>query len=250
MQVLKLGGSVLTRKGGTLEAHKENISSLSGMLGRVWRDGIRDILLIHGAGSFGHPLVVKYGLDKGVVTQEQKLGAAETHSACVKLSALLVDSLISNGIPAVSMPPSLLGKLEDKRLISFNRKPVDDLLSLGYMPVLHGDMMPDSRLGCAVCSGDQLVSWFGRHSGRVILGTNVDGVLADDKLVPVITSKNFDEVSAHFHSSVHADVTGGMKGKVNELLGMGKPAYVVNALHPGRIEKLLRGEETICTLVR
>ncbi len=249
MQVLKLGGSVLTNKEGYLEENAEGIASLAKMLGKVWKEGIQDIILIHGAGSFGHPLVVKYNLDNGVETREQKLGAAKTHSACTTLSNLLVSALISEGVPAVSIPPAFLGKLENRRLKEFNRKPVDKMLRLGYLPVLHGDMMPDSKLGCAVCSGDQLVSWFGKDAKRIILGTNVDGVLADGKLVPEIHMGNFEEISAHFKDTTYPDVTGGMSGKINELLGLGVPSYIVNALHPGRVEALLHGKKAICTLV-
>jgi len=251
MQVLKLGGSILTQKDGYAKANTHNINALAKMLGKVWSDGERDIILIHGAGSFGHPHVVKYNLNDGVHTPEQKLGAAETHLACSSLSKLLVDALIKEGVPAVSLPPALLGKLENRRLVEFHSKAVTDLLELGYLPVLYGDMMPDSKLGCAVCSGDQLVSFFGKDAKRIILGTNVDGVLAEGQLIAEINSANFKEISGHFKDPGYTDVTGGMKGKINELLGLGVPSYIVNAEHPERIKKLLEGEtDVICTLVK
>ncbi|MFP3949951.1 MAG: isopentenyl phosphate kinase [Candidatus Micrarchaeia archaeon] len=250
MQVLKLGGSVLTKKQGYMEPDNSSISSLAEMLSHTWKDGTKDMLLVHGAGSFGHPLVVKYGLNNGVKTEEQKLGAAKTHSACVRLSGFLVDALCKQGVPAVSVPPAFVGKMNNRKLIEFTNKPVKSLLELGYLPVLHGDMLPDSELGCAVCSGDQLVSWFGKNADRIVLGTNVDGVLADGKLVPEITQGNFAEVSAHFAEVEYADVTGGMKGKIKELLGLGVPSYIVNARYPERIEALLRGKSTPSTLVK
>ncbi|MEM4272553.1 MAG: isopentenyl phosphate kinase [Candidatus Bilamarchaeaceae archaeon] len=252
MQVLKLGGSVLTDKSSYMKADERNIISLSAMLGRVWNSGTRNFLLIHGAGSFGHPLVVKYGLENGVKTPDQKLGAAITHSACSRLSEMVVSALNSYGVPAVSLPPSLLGKMESRRLVEFNRKPVDSLLQLGYLPVLYGDMLPDSKLGCAPCSGDQLVSWFGKRAEKVIVGTNVDGVLADGKLVPEISKSNFLSISRHFNdrNAKHADVTGGMGGKVRELLGIGKPCYIANALCPERFEALLEGKEAPSTLIK
>ncbi|MBD3389370.1 hypothetical protein GF415_00230 [Candidatus Micrarchaeota archaeon] len=250
MQVLKLGGSVLTKKRGYLEPDNSGILSLAKMLSRTWKDGIKDIILVHGAGSFGHPLVVKYSLNDGVKTEAQKLGAAKTHSACVRLSTLLVDALCKEGVPAVSVPPAFLGKMKNRKLAAFNSKPVDDLLGLGYLPVLHGDMLPDSELGCAVCSGDQLVSWLGKNAERIILGTNVDGVCVDGKHIPEISQGNFEEVSAHFSKMEYADVTGGMKGKIKELIGLGVPSYIVNALHPERVESLLRGRSAPSTLVK
>ena len=39
------------------------------------------------------------------------------------------------------------------------------------------------------------------------------------------------------------DVTGGMLGKVRELLGIGSDLCIVNAVRPGMITRLLSGEE-------
>ena len=249
MQVLKLGGSVLTRKGGYMELDQKNIDSLAAMLGGAWKAGIRDFILIHGAGSFGHPLVLKYGLDKGVRTDAQKEGMALTHAACTRLSQAVVDALLKNGVPAVAVPPTSLGRLSNGRISKFDSATVLDILSSGFLPVLHGDMMLDDKLGCAVCSGDQLVSYFGKGAERVIVGTNVDGIMADGKVVPEISRGNIGSILAHVKGAETADVTGGMRGKLEELLKIGRPAYIANALHPERIEKLLRGEKAICTLV-
>ena len=140
-------------------------------------------------------------------------------------------------------------KLSNKRISKFDSSSVTSMLSSGFLPVLHGDMMLDEKLGGAVCSGDQLVSYFGKDSERVVLGTNVDGIIADGKVIPRITKQNISEILRHVKGAETADVTGGMRGKLEELLRIGKPAYIANALHPERIEKLLRGEKTICTLL-
>jgi len=249
MQVLKLGGSVLTKKQGYMELDQKNINSLAKMLGNSWKSGVRDFILIHGAGSFGHPLVLKYGLDDGIRTDAQKEGMALTHAACTFLSQALIDALVKNDVPAVTVPPISIGKLSDKRISKMDSGIVTSLLSSGFLPVLHGDMMLDEKLGGAVCSGDQLVSYFGKDASRVILGTNVDGIIADGKVVPRITKANLSEILKHVKGSDTADVTGGMRGKLEELLRIGRPACIANALRPERIEKLLRGEKAICTIV-
>jgi isopentenyl phosphate kinase len=250
MQVLKLGGSVLTKKEGYMELDQKNIDSLAKMLGGVWKSGVREFILIHGAGSFGHAVVLKYGLDNGVRTDEQKAGMALTHAACTKLSQAVVDALLKNGVPAVAVPAASIGKLSNGRITKMDSSIVLSLLSSGFLPVLHGDMMLDDKKGGAVCSGDQLVSYFGKGAERVILGTNVDGIIADGKVVPEINGANLQSVLSHVKGAETADVTGGMRGKLEELLRMGKPAYIANALHPERIEKLLRGEKAICTVVK
>ena len=249
MQVLKLGGSVLTRKEGYMELNRKNIDSLAGMLGNAWKSGIRDFILIHGAGSFGHAVVLKYGLDNGIRTDAQRAGMALTHAACTCLSQALIDALVKNDVPAVTVPPISIGRLSNRRISGLDSGAVTGLLSSGFLPVLHGDMMLDDKLGGAVCSGDQLVSYFGKSAERVILGTNVDGIIAGGKVVPRITKANLAEILKHVKGAESADVTGGMRGKLEELLRIGKPAYIANALHPERIEKLLRGEKAPCTLV-
>jgi isopentenyl phosphate kinase len=268
MQVLKFGGSALTKKSGFLEADFENIESLAKMLGDAWKKGIRDIILIHGAGSFGHPLVVKYNLVGKIETQEQKDGVRKTHSACVLLCKILTEALKKEGVPAVPLHPYDLGKLKNGRILEFRREEADSVLREGSLPVLHGDMMEDTELGYSVCSGDQLVSFFGKDAERIILGTNVDGVMENaeaknasgkngntggGKLIPRITRETFEEISSHFKKPAYADVTGGMEGKIREILEIGRPAYVVNALFPERIEALLGGKASakgvICTRI-
>ena len=58
------------------------------------------MVLVHGAGSFGHALVMKHGIAEGVKNTAQKLGYADTHAACSELSLLLVETLILEGVPA------------------------------------------------------------------------------------------------------------------------------------------------------
>ncbi|NYZ73666.1 uridylate kinase, partial [Candidatus Micrarchaeota archaeon] len=200
-------------------------------------------------GSFGHAVVIKHGLQDGVKNTEQKLGYADTHASCAELSSMVVRALIENGAPAISIPPAMVLTLKDKRISSFNTKVIDDYLQSGYLPVLYGDMVPDSILGGYPCSGDQIVAYLGKGADIVVLATDVDGVL-DDKgnVVPLVTSANFQEISKHLKHTEN-DVTGGMKGKLEELLALGTVSSIVNADHPERIEALFSGKTLLCTKI-
>lgn len=249
MRILKLGGSVLTDKKGYKKESKKNIARLAKAVAGIWRRGARDMVLIHGAGSFGHAVVMKHGLENGVKNTAQKLGFADTHAACSELSLMLVCALIENNVPAISIPPSAIATLKDKRIASFNAKIVNDYLEGGYLPVLYGDMVPDSVLGGFPCSGDQLVSYLGKGAELVVLATDVDGVLDDGgRIIPLINAANFADVSKHLKSTAN-DVTGGMEGKIRELLQLGTTAYIVNANHPERIEALFFGKAALCTKI-
>lgn len=250
MQVLKLGGSAITRKDGYMRADSAGISRLCRAVAQVWKRGAKDIMLVHGAGSFGHALVIKHGIGNGVRTPAQKAACALTHASCAKLSALVVDELLRNGVPAVSLPPCSLVVSKNRRIKKFGTAPVFSLLLRGYMPVLYGDMVPDERLGFSVCSGDQIAARLGRRARRMVLATDVDGILADGRLVKKISRKNFAQIRGHIGKSGAPDVTGGMAGKIEELMKSGRPAYVVSAHHPERMQALLLGKKAVCTEIK
>ncbi|MFH0738090.1 MAG: isopentenyl phosphate kinase [Candidatus Micrarchaeota archaeon] len=249
MKILKLGGSVLTDKAGYKKARPAMIKKLAGSVAAIWRKGIRDLVLVHGAGSFGHAVVIKHGIQEGITGAGHKLGFADTHASCSDLSSMLVRALIENGAPAVSIPPAVIITLNNKRIARFDTKIVNDYLQAGYLPVLFGDMAPDSALGGYPCSGDQIVSYLGKGAEMVILATDVDGVMDErGNMIPLISKANFEAVSGHLKPTEN-DVTGGMKGKIGELLGLGTASYIVNAKKPERIESLLFGKNAACTKI-
>ena len=249
MQILKLGGSVLTKKHGFMEADTASIAKLASIVGKAYKAGVRDLIIVHGAGSFGHAPVIKYKLNNGVKTKKQTWACALTHSACSHFSSHVTDALIKEGVPAMSVPPADIARSKNRRIVFMDRKVVFAHIKAGYIPVLFGDMIPDSKLGCSVCSGDQIVAYFGKYASRVIMATNVDGVLVHGKVVPFITRKNFGEVKRHLHCSGAPDVTGGMEGKIREIMECRAPAYIVNAKKPARVLALLMGKKAVSTRI-
>ncbi|MCI0504055.1 isopentenyl phosphate kinase family protein [Candidatus Micrarchaeota archaeon] len=249
MKILKLGGSVITDKSGYRKAKPESIEKLARCVAGIWKRGARDLILVHGAGSFGHAVVIKHGLENGVKNTAQKLGYADTHAACCELSSMLVGALIANGAPAVSIPPAMVLSLKDKRIARFDTKIVNDYLQSGYLPVLFGDMAPDSALGGYPCSGDQIVAYLGKGADMIVLATDVDGVIGDNgAVIPLITRQNLQEISKHLKLTEN-DVTGGMKGKLEELLGLDTVSYIVNGNCPERLESLFLGKPAPCTQI-
>jgi isopentenyl phosphate kinase len=251
MKVLKIGGSLITRKDSYRQPDAPNIAKLAKAVAALWKKGIRDFVLVHGAGSFGHALVLRYGINDGVKTEAQKLGYADTHAACSELSVLFVKALVDEEVPAVSLAPALLITQKNRRISRFNEAPLEECLKNGYLPVLYGDMVPDSVLGASICSGDQIVAHLGKKADFIVLATNVDGVL-DGKgaVISEITTANFVDVSKGL-KRVENDVTGAMEGKLKELLALDTVSYIVNGEHPERLEALMSGKvEVVCTEVK
>ncbi|MFA4982809.1 MAG: isopentenyl phosphate kinase [Candidatus Micrarchaeia archaeon] len=250
MLILKLGGSAITKKEGYMAADRKTMASLASAIAGARRGGLRGLVIVHGAGSFGHAPVLKYNLNNGVHTQLQKKGCRITQKACARLSSLVVSSLEKKGVAAISIPPHEIIRSKGRRIKKLDSARINAALHAGKVPVLYGDMVPDSALGFSVCSGDQIVSHLAKKAKRVVLATNVDGVLAGGKVVAEINRRNFARIKGHLRASGSPDVTGGMAGKIAELLSVCAPCYIVNAKKPSRVKALLLGKKALSTKVK
>jgi len=118
------------------------------------------------------------------------------------------------------------------------------------VPVIHGDVVMDLSRGACIVSGDQLVRYLAvaLKISRVGLATDVPGVLDGDVVVPAITRKTVPNLQ--IGSSRHTDVTGGMRGKIDELLGLADAGIRSDIFHVSRIPDFLDGSGHGGTSVR
>jgi len=204
----------------------------------IQRANIQSVIIVHGGGSFGHPLAQRYAIVEGFKEETQKTGFSETHHVMTVLNGLFMDALIWRNIPAVSITPSSCIITKNGRIQYFEDVPLKMMLKMGFLPVLYGDAVLDSSLGFAILSGDQLVSVLATklNAERVIIGVDVDGLYLQSKL----------------DKPAGGDVTGGMFGKMAELFKVveqGIPVTIVNASKPNYIYKALKREKVKSTLI-
>lgn len=255
--IVKLGGSVITDKRKRLAVRLAVIKRLAGELASVKGP----LIVVHGGGSFGHPMAEKYGLAGGYKSERQLRGFSLTHRAMEKLNAHVVEALQREGVPAVAVQPSACAVVRKGKLVSMELTPVRKMLELGLVPILYGDVVPDLDQGISILSGDKILVHLARQLGakRVILGVDVEGVCTADpkvrkeaELVPVITPGNWPEVRGLMGRVGAPDVTGGMAGKITELLGLaeqGVEVEVVNATRPRVLKRAALGERGLGTRI-
>lgn len=227
LAVIKLGGSVITYKDNpTPLVRKDTLFTLSQEIKDLTQKGYK-LILAHGAGSFGHPLAKKYGLHKGMETEEQKLGYGLTIRSMLELNSLITDRLLKLGVPAVGLPPHAFAYQIGDKLQEFDPGLIRKFLDQGFVPVLFGDVVLDEERGCSILSGDVIVPYLAGVLGakRVVFLSDVDGVFSSDpklntqaRRIPTVTNENLDIVLQTFVSSgggnKSADVTGEMEGKI------------------------------------
>lgn len=241
--ILKIGGSVITEKGSVSVARKNEIERIANEIASFKSEFNSNIILVHGAGSFGHPQAMKWA-DKF-----DARGIYDTHASVKELNSMVVEALNNAGVHALPLHPLSSCLLENGRIIDFHIEQVKVMLKNGIMPVLHGDVVMDKTLGAAVLSGDRIVPYIALalKASKIGAGSNVDGVLNEKgEVIKKIAPFNFSELKKHIKGSNSTDVTGGMLGKVSEFLELansGISSRIFNASRTGMVSKFLNGED-------
>lgn len=262
MIILKLGGSVITRKDAEKPTmHGENLERIAN---EISLSSYNKLIIVHGAGSFGHPLAKKYGIGEEVQNdlelRKKKLGFSLTQHAVNELNSIVTEYLRIHGILAVSVQPSSFILTKNKRIFSANLNLIQRYLDLDLVPVLYGDVVLDvnESINMAVLSGDQIVNYLAQNlkPERVIMGTDVDGIYnknpkthTDAHLLETVSS--MDQLESAENENI--DVTGGMGGKLRELLNLadlGVESKIINANQANNIKKAINGEYITGTLIK
>ncbi len=223
--ILKLGGSAITDKTQEATPRTEIINQLAEEIKRADLD---NLIVVHGGGSFGHPEAAKFAIKEGYKEDPtQKFGFAETHHMMTVLNGLVMDSLIWHEIPALSVAPSSCFVTESCRIKFFDDTVFKALSKMAYTPVLYGDVVFDEKQGFTVLSGDQLVAYLAlKYKARkIVVGVDTDGIFDCDpktnsaaKPIKSLNLKELKELQPKLGKAQGTDVTGGMAGKIAELM--------------------------------
>jgi isopentenyl phosphate kinase len=255
--VLKLGGSVITKKERPMTPDMESIRRLAEEVAEAKTQGL---IVVHGGGSFGHTVAKQYSIAEGLTSRDQTIGFSRTHQAMVELNRLVINALLDNSVPSVSVTPSSFVIMEGGRIALFSFDVVRLLVELEMIPVLYGDAALDRERGFSILSGDQIASFLaaGLGASRLVFGVDVDGVCTSDpkmnpdaSLIEVLPLDRLREM-VDFGRALTTDVTGGMLGKVMETavaVEAGVEVIIVNALRPGIVYKALKGEHVTGTVL-
>ncbi|MDD1770635.1 MAG: hypothetical protein LUO79_06075 [Methanomassiliicoccales archaeon] len=254
--VLKLGGSLITDKSRPYSLRTETIKAVSREIKGCLDDKlVNQLIVVHGVGSYGHPPVIEHKLHKGFIDPDQLLPLSRTQNKVGELRDVLTSSLQDAGIPIILFHTSSIASAEKGRIVSMHLDAVRGFLKVGMVPVLGGDMVSDSAMGFSVGSGDQVASILARefHATDLVFATDVAGVYESDpklkpeaRLIRELSLGNLQSLSA---GNAVVDASGAMRGKLTNLEGLrdelraGLRVNIISMMEPGRLRRLLSGEE-------
>ncbi len=251
---LKLGGSLITDKTRPYTPRLETIDSLAGQIfSASKKDADLHLVLGHGSGSFGHQAASHFGTRRGVSGPEAWRGFAEVWYQASALNRLVIESLRRAGLPAVTFSPSSSITAHDGKVFIWDLHPLQTALGGGLLPVVHGDVAFDKVRGGTILSTEDLFEHLGRelHPERILLAGLEAGVWEDfperSKLLPEIRPGDFAQQVSGLGGAAGADVTGGMRAKVAQMLSLveqvpGLEVLIFSGEEPGNVRRALLGE--------
>ncbi len=220
--LIKFGGSIITDKNIPYKARPDVIRRLAQELKKI-KDFC--IVLAHGVGSFAHTSAKEFGGKKGY---KSKWGIAKVARDAMEINRIVMDILIEEGLPAVSLRPMSMmitsaGKLK-KNLFEI----IEEVINQGLIPVIYGDVIWDKKWKSTIYSGERTLNEIGLYLQkegfnvtRVIQVGETNGVYDDkEKTIPSINKTNWKSIEQYVFNSKRADVTGSMKHKIENALLM------------------------------
>ncbi|MEX2680425.1 MAG: isopentenyl phosphate kinase [Candidatus Sigynarchaeota archaeon] len=270
--IIKLGGSCFSDKNVPRSLHADVIDGICTQL-----EGAKfPFIIVHGGGSYGHPVAKKYGIHLGRQAGhgDQSKGFCETHEAMAELNVAIVGAFLKHGIPAYPVQPSAIFILDNGLTNIANLEAVDALLDQGFVPVLYGDPVIDITRGFGILSGDAIIVELAKkmkhHVDRIVYLMDVDGLFDKDpkqdhgaKLIPEVVVKGgkllvpgfggfVDLEATAQNGGATIDVTGGIFGKLRELGRLQDKkilAFLISGRNRTSLSGLIEGKTVPCTRI-
>ncbi len=265
---LKLGGSLITDKTQPYTPKLDIIEDAALQISTVLHT-YPDLRLVigHGSGSFGHVAASEYRTRDGLSPRPAPLahrerdttqdtywkGFAEVWYQAAALNQFVMKALHKVRLPAIALAPSASVVASDGKVSVWETTPISMALAAGMVPVIYGDVVFDEVRGGTILSTEDLLGHLARalHPDRILLAGLESAVWEDfparTRRVETITSQTFGNLVTNIEKAAGADVTGGMKSKVAQMLDLVQqnPALkiqIFSGIEPGNLVRALEGE--------
>jgi len=255
IKILKVGGSVVTHKNKDSVLNEVVVGNIANDISLWLKESrINKLIFISGAGSFGHPLAHKYDLNSSI-TKKSSMGFVLTTANMQKMSSKIADIFHKKNVPLFPIMPSSIFALKKRRITSSFTQNISEGLNRGLLPFLWGDTVIDSDYKFSILSGDQITPYLMKELkiDELYFGTNVNGIYDSDpnknthaNHISEINDDNYKSVIKIVTHSSSLDVTGGMRGKLEEIYKIKtRPlsCHIFNALVKGDVYKALKGKD-------
>ena len=255
--LLKLGGSLLTNKSKPFSIREDIVKNAVEQI----INANEKVILIHGGGSFGHPLAKRFKISNGIDNSipNQIFGLVETHHSMVKFNSYLINLFLERNYPVLSIQSSGIFIKNNQEISNYSIPIIESALGLNILPILYGDIIFDKQGSFSIISGDQIIFelcdnlksyWVSKVifamevDGLYVKGKNKDCVLINECYPEELESLELADLGQKI------DVTGGIRSKLSTIEKVCKyniPVQLINGIKEDYIYKSLKDEKLNCT---
>ncbi|MFA4639508.1 isopentenyl phosphate kinase [Pyrococcus kukulkanii] len=245
MMIIKIGGSVLSDKTRKFHFRAEVVKRIAYELSRFFPE--EKFIVVHGGGSFGHPLAQKFGIREGLRDYSSRHGFIVTHLAMLDLTSRVAKCFLENSLPAFPISSSSIFITENGRIVRGSLQVVRGAIEREFIPLLFGDVSFDLKKGIEIVSGDEIILHLAKEfkPEKVIFLMDVDGIYdryPGGQLLREIKVSDLENLKVQ--GSAGIDVTGGIRKKLEvakELTRYTQEVWFVNGLIKDRLSEAIIG---------
>jgi isopentenyl phosphate kinase len=250
MKLVKLGGSAITNKkeaGSGRGVGPRFLARVAGRLLREIRDSGERVIIVTGAGPFGHVKARKHALSGGYGEDSQWDGFVDVSRDVRRLNLMVLDEGLRLGMRLVSVPPSVSVLMADGRIHYIDEGVFRRYLSAGLTPVTFGDVALDTSRRFSICGGDALMERLAAafSADMAVFVSDVDGIRVgpEGRTAHEFAAQDMARITP-VRGLGGQDVTGGIAEKARLALSMaaaGTEVVVLNGKKKGRLLEALKG---------
>ncbi len=251
MIIVKIGGSVFSDKNDPKSFKEDVVKGIASELAGFYPEN--EVIVVHGGGSFGHPLAQQYRIREGIEPDSdfKRIGFALTHQAMLEVNDRIVGAFISQHLPAFSVSSSSIFLTEAGEVAYGDVEVIKKLLELRFIPVLFGDVSVDLAKGIEILSGDQIIAYLAKmfRPEKVVFLMDVDGIYegspGEGSIIQDLRAGDIEPLLGRLKCTAGGtDVTGGICNKLlkaREIVEYSE-VWFVNGRAPGRLRGAIMGQ--------
>jgi len=257
--VIKLGGGLITDKSQYKVVREDRIHSVCRVISELIEGG-NSVIIVHGAGSFGHLEAKKWNLSEGYdkeIIDQQRLAVKNVRNDMIELNNYVLEKLKQFNIEGISHPPSKWANdlgAEFKGDVSILDKEKEGMVQVTFGDVV--DVYDQREFG--ILSGDDLMVRICKEipdiTHCIFLLGDTEGLLTkppNEDGSELISLWSREQGITGRHES-NQDVTGGIFLKAesaSEIAQNITNVWMIDGRKPERILELLQTGNTIGTKV-
>lgn len=253
--VVKLGGSITTKKQGRYELRHEVIAFIAEVLQSRAASLDVPLILVLGGGSYGNLAPTDYRIferDEGLPSVDLPMMTVTMFAMLSEISNVCVD----HALRVYPLQTSALCSAAECGRLTMDTRSLRAVMAAGYIPLLSGDLVIGQGREPLLLSSDDIPALLTEDFDvrRVLYYTDVSGIYdpADPStIIAFVSSANASDVQGLVGGSAATDLTGGMRNKFMQqrlLAQRGVESEVLAFEHFHHLDQSLRGTRQFGTV--